>query len=538
MLHCYELIKSSLSKSLAGSVLDDGQEDMYLLIRRWIIEESHIKLTKSQKILNVELLGVLKECLCSNDTSKLQLFLDKNKNNSDLKMVLNLQRGESESTLLHVLPRSEMWLRVGDVQCSFVEYFHCDLMELLLQAGADPNVQDVKGNTVLHYNYYDHSITNLLITKYGAKYDIKNKLGETLVYDEREERFGIIREDLSNGGDCQQNHEFVLQRSLRDASRQLSLIDEFLREIPKAKNITELLDITDNAIAHGIQLNLHSHLGSVSNLIEGRIGELDGDSETASKIICKLVSHGAMLIGVVSSLEKAEGYDNHMVNMIKAYDERVSSINKFLQAAKGATFNGTLLDAKVDNTNFHLEYSRDSIVNVAEITEKARKLGLKHGSIENGQSIVKIGESEVEIKTHDGKRDYVNLSCGGDVVVTFYVGDIDLDIRLHTDKGSRVNVEVLNPEKLKSCKEEIGEGCLLGGLRVIDAINQGYYEKPHIPEVIKSNSTQDYSVSKVEDWNNGWDDEEISSSVSIDSKPCSNLTEVHVATQELPIMAK
>lgn len=526
MLDDYELIKSSLSKSLGGSVLDEGQEDMSLLIRRWIIEECSIKLTKSQKILNVELLGVLKECLCSNDTSKLQLFLDKNKNNSDLKMVLNLKRGESESTLLHVLPRLYVGDYVGDVECSFVENRRCDLMKLLLEAGADPNVQDIKGNTVLHYSYYYYSIGSLL-EEYGANY-IKNRFGETVVYDQREGRFIISRND-----------EFVWRRSLqrRNASGQRSLIDEFLKEILKAKNMTELLDIIDNAIAYGIQLNLHGHYGnfqgSVSNLIEGRIGELDGDSETASKVICKLVSHGATLTGEVSSFKKAEGYGNHMVNVIKAYDERVSSINKFLQAAKGATlkgatFRGTLLDAEVDNTNFYVEYSGDSIVDVAKIT----------GSVENGQSIVKIGESEVEIKTRDGKRDYVNLSSGGDVVMTFHVGDIDLDIRLHTGIGSRINVEVLNPEKFKSCKGEIGEGCLFGGLRVIDAINQGYYEKPHIPEVIKSNSTQNYSVSQVEDWDNGWDDyEEKRSSESI-VPPCSNLTEVRVAAQGSQIMVK
>ncbi|WP_353286514.1 ankyrin repeat domain-containing protein [Wolbachia endosymbiont (group A) of Crataerina pallida] len=130
-------------------------------------------LTLSQKKLNKELLNAL-GCLTSyhslsDNTEPLEKFLHDNKNNKDLKVILNLKRGAYESTVLHAVARANI-----------DEYRHPGnrAIDLLLDAGADPNTQDNRGKTPLYLaaaiGNYDNA--DSLLSK-GANPSIPNKKG-------------------------------------------------------------------------------------------------------------------------------------------------------------------------------------------------------------------------------------------------------------------------------------------------------------------------------------------------------------------------
>ncbi|WP_265016111.1 ankyrin repeat domain-containing protein [Wolbachia endosymbiont (group A) of Anoplius nigerrimus] len=119
------------------------------LMRAWFCDESD--LTENQKKLNTKLLNILSgypdtggRGSCSYSI-KVCTFLKSNKNNKDLKTVLNLKRGESGLTVLHavVSMAAEYGGRLAEEYVSAA----CSLIE----AGADPNVQNDRGQTPLHY---------------------------------------------------------------------------------------------------------------------------------------------------------------------------------------------------------------------------------------------------------------------------------------------------------------------------------------------------------------------------------------------------
>ncbi|MGL9688730.1 MAG: hypothetical protein ACR5K6_03105 [Wolbachia sp.] len=101
----------------------------------WLADVSD--LTPDQKKLNGKLLNILKDLpYCSdkdydNYTTELGNFLRENEGNNDLKIILNLKRGESKSTVLHLLAstidRMNSWVAL---RC----------MGLLMQAGAGADI--------------------------------------------------------------------------------------------------------------------------------------------------------------------------------------------------------------------------------------------------------------------------------------------------------------------------------------------------------------------------------------------------------------
>jgi ankyrin repeat protein len=179
----------------------------------------------------------------------------------------------------------------------------------------------------------------------------------------------------------------------------------------------------------------------------------------------------------INSLTEEKSINNSLNK--KSADEEFS---KFQKIAESAAVQGKLLNLKIDDTTFYLEYSPDSVVDVAKIVDGARSLGLYQGSIECGGNIVKIGEDEVEIEINNGIRNYTDLSDNGNVIITFPTSLGKLEVRLYNDIQYEgiVRVEVCDQKKLAqliSKKEEIGKNCLLGGLSIYDAIEQGYFER-------------------------------------------------------------
>ncbi|MGL9725477.1 MAG: hypothetical protein ACR5KV_01850 [Wolbachia sp.] len=154
----------------------------------------------------------------------------------------------------------------------------------------------------------------------------------------------------------------------------------------------------------------------------------------------------------------------------------MSNSLKFLGAAKSAS-TGRVEDTRVDNFSFYLQYSKNSIVEVAKIIDEAN---LTHGSIECRRDVVAIGKSEVKIVTEGGIRNYANLT--GNIVLTFYTDLGEIDVRLSSDEQDRnkIIIEVSNKkeilEKFKNYKEELGKGYVFCDYCAYNTIKQGYFK--------------------------------------------------------------
>lgn len=88
--------------------------------------------------------------------------------------------------------------------------------------------------------------------------------------------------------------------------------------------------------------------------------------------------------------------------MKKAHAEYVNKTLKFIATVESAA-TGHVTGVKIDNSTFWIEYSKDSEINIAKIIDGARDLGLTYGGIDYRRDIVKMGKSEVEIVTENGK---------------------------------------------------------------------------------------------------------------------------------------
>jgi hypothetical protein len=104
---------------------------------------------------------------------------------------------------------------------------------------------------------------------------------------------------------------------------------------------------------------------------------------------------------VINTLELK--FKDYKANIVRAYEDHTKRTLEFLKIVKSAA-SGQLCDVRIDNITSYLEYSEDSIINVAEITNGARNLGLTQGEVGYGRDIIKIGKSEVEIITENGIR--------------------------------------------------------------------------------------------------------------------------------------
>ncbi|KAG8173430.1 hypothetical protein JTE90_010365 [Oedothorax gibbosus] len=574
----YEFLKYSLlfrnGCPLIGNVRRDA---FYSLLCTWFAYTSDLTPKQREldkKLLSVlkldkELLSIIKGFSCSGDRDKdtLRDFLLKNKDDDDLKYILNLTRGESKLTILHV---------VSSMDSKLAEEY----VDLLLGGGANPNIKDDKGKIPLHYASYNNigslikagadpnmedneertplhsaagvgdekSVSTLL--EHGANSNKKNKQGkiplqvaidnhnyhveECFLTDNQERLWKelslIVKSSFSNTGFTELKEFLSKYENTPDLKRILNLRDHkgkskillltkapyyepshekverllleagaidykgldrkehlpksgtlwdnlilnqqkklkmFLDVVGKAQDMNQLEQIVNKAIESGVRFNFLIHLGEVmyqdtfnfTDCVMQKISilkkssKVENDIEVASGIVCRLVSKGAGLynwssIGVLDTL-KSE-FKDHTTNMKKANESYLNLTQKFVQIAKSAA-TGRVKDAKMDNSTFYLEYSEESTIDVAKITDGARDLGLTQGEIKYGRDIIKIGKSEVEIITANGIRHYTDLA------------------------------EVSNKEeileKFKNCKEELGKNCLLGGYLVYNAIELGYFER-------------------------------------------------------------
>ncbi|WP_264337517.1 hypothetical protein [Wolbachia endosymbiont (group B) of Dolichovespula media] len=289
-------------------------------------------------------------------------------------------------------------------------------------------------------------------------------------------------------------------------------LDELFKKASKVQNMYQLSEIVDQAIQSGVRFNFprsfYDEFGeeiyNFMDLVVNKIGELDSNFEIASEIVCKLLSRGAMLYSVdaedlFDTLEWE--FEGHKTNIVKAYEDYINRTTKFMEIAKSAT-NGRIKNAKMDNSSFYLEYSEDSTIDVAKITDGERDLGFTQ-EVGCGRNIIKIGESEVEIITQGGIRNYTDLADGSDIVLTFDTSFGELEVRLYPDKENEnlITVEVNDKDlldKIENYNEKIGKNCLLGGLSVNEAINLGSFNRSRA--LIHSEKIGQSDETKVDLW--------------------------------------
>lgn len=496
----YELIKYSLLLRNDCSLTDVVERSAFgKLISTWLVDMSN--LTESQKELNKKFLSTFKDFPhvtykdYKNDVEKIKKFLLDHKSNQDLKTILNLKRGESKLTILHIL---------SSMECSNSE----ECIDLLLNSGADPNEKDDTGRTPLHYatrSGHCDTIIKLLLRK-GANLDIKDKKGKTPIefavnnpHLNIKECFltdDVIYGTFRNKTQADYNGKKYLRKSVNLWGNDF-LLDEqdpgkYFCKLDEVQDINQLEQVVNEAIKSRVRFNLTCEGNIYENTYENkynftdyvirRISELkifqvERDIEVASRIVCNLVKRGAVLetLSSIIVIDKLEKFKDHKANLKEARKSYIHYSLRFLEAAKNAT-TGKVKEAKMDNFTFCLKYSKNSIVEVAKIINGT------DGSTEFRRDVIAIGESEIEILTEGGVRNYTDLI--GNIVLTFHTDLGKVDARLYSDvqDEEKIIVEVSNKEeileKFKNYKEELGENCLLGGSSVYDAIKQGYFKRP------------------------------------------------------------
>ncbi len=202
------------------------------------------------------------------------------------------------------------------------------------------------------------------------------------------------------------------------------------------------------------------------------------------KKILQVISEGATL----NKFTK-ERYDDY-VNCIYREKEILSQRNKNILGLNNLAYESivnkskqtqNVLGVDKDNRYFCIEYSQDSIVEVAEIlnNEKAKDLNLRVGILKIGESIVRV-ENVEEIGE---KRNYMDVSKGGiEMSFTTEVGKISVYLS-PSEKGSnkiKVEIDGENRARLNELKDKgksLGENCLLGGKSVEEAIEHESFER-------------------------------------------------------------
>ncbi|WP_047758968.1 hypothetical protein [Wolbachia endosymbiont of Armadillidium vulgare] len=135
------------------------------------------------------------------------------------------------------------------------------------------------------------------------------------------------------------------------------------------------------------------------------------------------------------------------------------------------------LEINIDNIYFYIKYPQGSIVEIVKITNE---LEVEHLELEVCE--LEIGGSKVIVEFKKEERNYTDIAGSDGIVLIFYtsLGKLEVELYLDEEDENLIGVEVRDQEKLeklKSCKEEIGQNCLLGGLSVNQAIEQGYFER-------------------------------------------------------------
>ncbi len=222
--------------------------------------------------------------------------------------------------------------------------------------------------------------------------------------------------------------------------------------------------------------------------------ESDGNEYKTSDIIIKRITSNLLLKGGMGKkflygdtelTNKHYDFD-YLNDLKKQYEDRKKELKSI--ACEGIVNKSKQtheydFKAEIDNVYFYVKYPQDSIIEPAKVLnhEKAKKLNLKVG-------ILQIGESIVRVESIDGKRNYKDILKGSiKMSFTTEVGEISIYLSPSKEGGNKVEVEIdeknkARLNKLKAEKKSLGENCLLGGKNVLEAIeDKGFKKNGNVP---------------------------------------------------------
>ncbi|MCM1002145.1 hypothetical protein [Wolbachia pipientis] len=398
------------------------------------------------------------------------------------------------------------------------------------------------------------------------EYDIKNKklaqeCAEFVLQDLNNHNSGDTHSQLEDDpyqtkDDNQQTFFFeesslLIEQEVTLIENERKLISEFYKEMQDAKSkantksaLEYIKSITDKYLERGIRINSYCDNDGevIVNLIFKEIAGVldnivfinsrtvapemqpydssDDDEEDYYNLdIIREIAHGLLQKGgkVKESLfyhdrirysttafidnNSYKQFDEYLIEQYKEMKKKLKDIAYECIVNKSEQTQDKL-EVEIDNIYFYIRYPQTSIIEPVKIIANQEIIdrGLR-------VHILKIGKSTVKIDNRGEKRNYVDLTEGSDVVLTFYTSLGELEVRLYpheTDKNL-IRVEVSDEdllEDIESYNEEIGQNCLLGGLSVIEAINRGFFVRSSglmRPEVISESKNKKVSWAEREE---------------------------------------
>ncbi|MDN5247702.1 MAG: ankyrin repeat domain-containing protein [Wolbachia endosymbiont of Tyrophagus putrescentiae] len=261
----------------------------------------------------------------------------------------------------------------------------------------------------------------------------------------------------------------------------------FIKRISETQSMKALEKVVYQALNAGVRINYNQNKEyCFTSYVIDRIQQFDGlrreNCEITSRILCQLISRGVTVDAEIDK-ELNAVYSDHSKNKQSAEAEFSQRKKALQESANDAACQGKLEQLDIDNTTFFLEYSKDSVIDVAKIIDRSKDLGLHQGEIECGTNIIKIGKSEVEFNVINGMRNYTDLSDDSDIMLTFPTSAGKVEVRLYPDSQdtTKIKVEVTGNkeilQELKNKNEKIGSNCLLGKLKIAEAIEQGFFTR-------------------------------------------------------------
>ena len=258
-----------------------------------------------------------------------------------------------------------------------------------------------------------------------------------------------------------------------------AVLAKFLDAVMRAESLDELNKIVDTALSKLKRINApNKGLWSFADAVLFRI--MDTFPEEARDIMHKLILRGATFDDDLLQVDERINKTYKQLQQ-ELQPQLYNQLTKLREVAESAAIGGTIKDVEFDHRTFYMEFSKESVVDVKKVINGTKKLGFDSGNLKLGGDIVKIGESEVEIKTEeDGKVNYLDLSDNSSIKITFHTNRGDLDVNLFHDPKNhdKVQVRVNDPKLWEEFKtEDVVKNCLLGGVPIEKAVKNGNFTR-------------------------------------------------------------
>ncbi|WP_457923735.1 hypothetical protein [Wolbachia endosymbiont of Muscidifurax uniraptor] len=268
-------------------------------------------------------------------------------------------------------------------------------------------------------------------------------------------------------------------QKIKLSARESKGLSRLKSAIVTAKNPSELNKVVDEAIAAGMRMNGCDEGGrSFAEYVILGMHFHKFKKGDQKKIMSKLILRGAEFHdNLLQNKLLGEIYKELQPEVQPQIDKRLKELRK---VGESAVQRGAVIDVEMDNKTFFMEFSEDSKIEVAKVLEGTRNLGLDKWL---GSNIIKMGGSEVEVKSEKGgKRDYTDVSDNSAVEIAFptSIGSLRVVVYHSAENDHQVQVRVADIEmwaELQKRGEVIGKGCLFGGMTVKEAVEKGSFPR-------------------------------------------------------------